>query len=82
MKCVSPRTFSPHNNGEAHHKLWKICTVFTSLFFIWFNMLLRLMVSGSMKPVKAKKFSMLRAWCRIEADADCTVNDEKRKLHL
>ena len=37
-------------------------------------MLFFLMVSGSIEPVDAKKFVMLRAWWRIEAVADFAVN--------
>ena len=47
-----------------------------------------------MEPVKEKQFVMVRAWWKVEGDADCTVNNisdnlsstefgfEVRKLHV
>ena len=42
-------------------------------FFVWFIMVLRLMVSNSVEPVKEKNFVAFGSWWRVELDADRTL---------
>ena len=75
MNYVSSHTISRGNHGKSHYTLRKIHTVYTSLLFVLFTMLLPLMVSGSMEAVEANKFLMFRSWYRIEAGSYGVIDE-------
>ena len=75
MKYVSLCKCLQRDYEKSHYILRKFHTVYTSLFFIWFIMLLNLSVSGFMETSETKKFVMFRAWWRVETDDNSMVNN-------